>query len=220
MDGPTLGLAHFWAQADGVTRAVALVLLGMSMVSWILILYKLTLWRHLRGGLNAALALFWQAPTLEAGTAQLRAADGSGLTALLAEAAQNASAENAGIGAQSALADRLMRALRLALRTATQRLDVGQTWLASVGATAPFIGLFGTVWGIYHALVGIASAGEVSIDRVAGPVGEALIMTALGLAVAIPAVLAYNAYARLARAVVADLDGFARDLHAHCQLPR
>ena len=216
MDGQTLGLAHFWAQADGVTRTVALVLLTMSLVSWILILYKLALWRQLRRGLVDAVSLFWQAPTFSDGLAQLQAADGSGLAALLAQSAHRASENQAGIGGQDARADRVMRALRLALRAATQKLDLGQTWLASVGATSPFIGLFGTVWGIYHALVGIASAGEISIDRVAGPVGEALIMTALGLAVAIPAVLAYNAYARLARAIVADLDGFARDLHAHC----
>jgi biopolymer transport protein ExbB len=94
------------------------------------------------------------------------------------------------------------------------RLESGLTLLASVGSTAPFIGLFGTVWGIYHALLQIASSGQVMIDKVAGPVGEALVMTAAGLAVAIPAVLAYNAYTRLNRVILADLDGFAHDLLA------
>ena len=134
----------------------------------------------------------------------------------LAQAAADGNQAQTGMAGRGDRADRLLRELRTALRASTARLDAGQTWLASIGATAPFVGLFGTVWGIYHALIGIASAGQVSIDRVAGPVGEALIMTALGLAVAIPSVLAYNAYARLARTVVADLDGFARDLHAYC----
>jgi biopolymer transport protein ExbB len=106
------------------------------------------------------------------------------------------------------------RVLRQEMTQASSRLESGLTFLASVGSTAPFIGLFGTVWGIYHALLGIASSGQVMIDRVAGPVGEALVMTAAGLVVAIPAVLAYNAFTRLNRVVLADLDGFAHDLLA------
>jgi biopolymer transport protein ExbB len=106
----------------------------------------------------------------------------------------------------------LTRVLRDALHRGLQRLQFGQTLLATVGSTAPFVGLLGTVWGIYHALTAISAAGQISIDQVAGPVGEALIMTAAGLAVAIPAVLAYNWFGRSIAAIEADLEGFARDL--------
>ena len=109
----------------------------------------------------------------------------------------------------------LTRALRNAMAHAQARVERGLTFLASVGSTAPFIGLFGTVWGIYHALAGLAGATQVVLDKVAGPVGEALIMTAAGLFVAIPAVLAYNASVRANRLVLAQLDGFAHDLHAY-----
>ncbi len=216
MESQALGLAHFWGQADAVNRTVGLLLLAMSIASWTVVLGKLRVALDLRGGADAKLKQFWAAPTLTDGLAQLRAVDRSGVFATVAQAALDGNAQQAGMAGRGERADRLMRELRAALRAATARLDAGQTWLASIGATAPFVGLFGTVWGIYHALIGIASAGQVSIDRVAGPVGEALIMTALGLAVAIPSVLAYNAYARLARTVVADLDGYARDLHAYC----
>ena len=107
------------------------------------------------------------------------------------------------------------RALRRAVQRSTARLDAGLTVLASVGATAPFVGLFGTVWGIYHALIGIGFTGQATIDKVAGPVGEALIMTAFGIAVAVPAVLAYNFLLRAHRVIAAELDGFAHDLHAY-----
>jgi biopolymer transport protein ExbB len=98
------------------------------------------------------------------------------------------------------------------LHAALTKLQHGQVLLATVGATAPFVGLLGTVWGIYHALIGIASAGQVTIDKISGPVGESLIMTAAGLAVAIPAVLAYNVLGRSVARIEADLEGFARDL--------
>jgi biopolymer transport protein ExbB len=106
----------------------------------------------------------------------------------------------------------LTRRLRNALHGAVSRLQFGQTLLATIGAIAPFVGLLGTVWGIFHALTGIAAAGQVSIEKVAGPVGEALIMTAAGLAVAIPAVLAYNWFGRIVARLEGELEGFARDL--------
>ena len=109
----------------------------------------------------------------------------------------------------------MVQALRGALSKANSQLESGQTLLASVGSTAPFVGLFGTVWGIYHALMTISSSQQVALDQIAGPVGEALIMTALGLFVAIPAVLAYNAFNRQLRLIAADLDGFAHDLHLY-----
>ena len=118
------------------------------------------------------------------------------------------------LNAQVARSERVTRALRQAINQAAARLEAGLTFLASVGSTAPFVGLFGTVWGIYHALINIAASGQIAIDKVAGPVGEALIMTAFGLAVAIPAVLAYNAFTRVNRLLLAQLDGFAHDLHA------
>ncbi|HPR44531.1 MAG TPA: MotA/TolQ/ExbB proton channel family protein, partial [Ottowia sp.] len=118
-------------------------------------------------------------------------------------------------GTLAAAGDRgqqLTRLLRDALHAVLHRLQFGQVLLATVGSTAPFVGLLGTVWGIYHALTGIATAGQLSIDKVAGPVGEALIMTAAGLAVAIPAVLAYNWFGRIVARIEAELEGFARDL--------
>ena len=108
----------------------------------------------------------------------------------------------------------ITRVLRGEITQVSSRLESGLTFLASVGSTSPFVGLFGTVWGIYHALMAIAGSGQVLIDKVAGPVGEALIMTAAGLAVAIPAVLAYNAFVRINRVTLAELDGFAHDLLA------
>jgi len=135
----------------------------------------------------------------------------------LATAAAGAASIAAPPGSLSAQVDRselITRVLRQRINIAAARLESGLTWLASVGSTAPFVGLFGTVWGIYHALLNIAASGTLSIDRVAGPVGEALIMTAFGLVVAIPAVLAYNALTRVNRLILAELDGFAHDLHA------
>jgi biopolymer transport protein ExbB len=119
------------------------------------------------------------------------------------------------LGAQADQSELITRALRQAINRGAAQLESGLTLLASVGSTAPFVGLFGTVWSIYHALVSIAAAGQVQIDRVAGPVGEALIMTAFGLAVAIPAVLAYNAFTRTQRLTTARLEGFAHALHAY-----
>jgi len=136
----------------------------------------------------------------------------------LAAAAQQAASRRIDEASMAARIDRselITRALRQRINEAAARLEAGQTLLASVGATAPFVGLFGTVWGIYHALTGIASSGTVAIEKVAGPVGEALLMTAFGLAVAVPAVLGYNAFTRVNRKLLAELDGFAHDLHAY-----
>jgi len=130
-----------------------------------------------------------------------------------ANAATHPAAENS-LAAQIDRSELITRALRQRINEAAGRLDAGLTILGSVGSTAPFVGLFGTVWGIYRALISIAASGQIAIDKVAGPVGEALIMTAFGLAVAIPAVLAYNAFTRANRVVLGALDGFAHDLHA------
>jgi biopolymer transport protein ExbB len=121
---------------------------------------------------------------------------------------------SAGLADAGGQGEFLARAIRRAITRESAALEAGLSVLASVGSTAPFVGLFGTVWGIYHALIGIGMSGSATLDAVAGPVGEALIMTAAGLAVAIPAVLAYNAFTRGNRVVLAELDGFAHDLHA------
>jgi biopolymer transport protein ExbB len=164
------------------------------------------------------LARFWGAPSLEAATAQLKAADTEGPFASLASAAIQASQlpqDHTSLNARVDPSELLTRTLRQQINQASAQLESGLTMLASIGSTAPFVGLLGTVWGIYHALLNIAGTGQIAIDKIAGPVGEALIMTALGLAVAIPAVLAYNAFARANRLTLAELDGFAHDLHAY-----
>jgi biopolymer transport protein ExbB len=213
---PTLGLMHFWQAGDAVTHSVAWLLLAMSLVSWYLILSKgWSAWR-LRSGARVAVDKFWNAPDADAALRTLASADTERAFFPLAERAFLA-ARTEPRGALAASVDRsefITRTLRQEINRIASRLEGGLTLLASIGSTAPFIGLFGTVWGIYHALIAIASSGEVQIDRIAGPVGEALVMTAAGLAVAIPAVLAYNAFTRVNRVALAELDGFAHDLLA------
>jgi biopolymer transport protein ExbB len=209
----SFGFEHFWMQADGLIQANVYLLLAMSLASWFLIILKT--WSGIKARrVLRLLDAFWAAPSIEQALATLAAKDSEGLLAPLARAALQASGPAAGGSSWSATSDRLTRALRSAIQTVTARLESGLTLLASVGATAPFVGLLGTVWGIYHALLNVAASGSLSIDKVAGPVGEALIMTAFGLGVAIPAVLAYNGIARANRLVIAQIDGFAHDLHA------
>ncbi len=200
--------------ADHMTQAIALVLLLMSMLSWYFILSKgWTAWRQRD---DESLTRFWRAASIQDGVTGLRATPRGGLFGSLAEAALQAtqSAPAANLAANVGRADVLTRVMRNAIHETSRRLEAGLTPLASIGSTAPFIGLFGTVWGIYHALQNIGAGGELVLEQIAGPVGEALIMTAIGLAVAIPAVLAYNAFARRNRLVIAEVDGFARDLLA------
>jgi biopolymer transport protein ExbB len=211
-----LGLGHFWELADGVIRFTAYLLLAMSVASWFLIVWKSWSWFRVRRA-SREIEKFWGAPTIEAAIAALKPVDSEGVFVPLALGAANAAthpaAENS-LAAQTDRSELITRALRQRINEAAGRLEAGLTILASVGSTAPFVGLFGTVWGIYRALLNIASSGQIAIDKVAGPVGEALIMTAFGLAVAIPAVLAYNAFTRANRMVLGQLDGFAHDLHA------
>ena len=205
-----MNLQHLFTQTDAVGKAVAILLLLMSIASWVVILYKGWMLRNAGGSVARSVAGFWQAPTLEEGANRLITLDREQLLAPLVEAARVPPA-----GTLAATGDRgqqLTRLLRDALHAVLHRLQFGQVLLATVGSTAPFVGLLGTVWGIYHALTGIATAGQLSIDKVAGPVGEALIMTAAGLAVAIPAVLAYNWFGRIVARIEAELEGFARDL--------
>jgi biopolymer transport protein ExbB len=211
------GVIHYLQSSDAVTHAVAWVLLAMSIASWCFLIVKSWVLARAKRQGPRALAQFWQARTLADGVALMRRADRERVFLPLAEAAL-AAAESDPSGAMLAKVDRserVLRALRGALQASQRRLEFGQVLLASVGSTAPFVGLLGTVWGIYHALGSIAASGQAQIENVAGPVGEALIMTAFGLVVAIPAVLAYNVLGRLARQLGDDLDGFAHDLHAY-----
>ncbi|MDE2093269.1 MAG: MotA/TolQ/ExbB proton channel family protein [Burkholderiales bacterium] len=205
------GLEKFWMQGDAVTRGVAALLLLMSVSAWVVILWKGWLLGRVRRDIERAVPAFWAAPTLEAGGEQLAAFDRERTLGPLLAAAV-ASPPGGTLEARGHVDSQLTRRLRDALHGVLAQLQFGQVLLASIGSTAPFIGLFGTVWGIYHALVGIAAAGSMSIERVSGPVGEALVMTAAGLAVAIPAVLAYNIFGKRVSASEAELEGFAHDL--------
>ena len=216
MNNP-FGLLHVWTQGDWVTRSVFATLLLMSLASWIVILLKaLGVVQAKRQA--ARVEGFWHSSDMAEGLSKLGAADGNPFRELAIEgreAAAHHRATQAQLHDSLDASDWISRALRNSIESATGKLQSGLAILASVGSTAPFVGLFGTVWGIYHALMKIGAAGQASIDQVAGPIGEALIMTALGLAVAIPAVLGYNALVRGNKHILARLGRFAHDLHAY-----
>ena len=197
-------------QADAIGRVVALLLLVMSVASWVVILWKAWLLRRATGDVGRSTAAFWQSPSLDDARARVSGFDRDALVTPLIDA--TATQQPGSLAAAGDRSQQLTRMLRDALHDVLDKLQFGQVLLATVGSTAPFVGLLGTVWGIYHALAGIASAGQISIDKVAGPVGESLIMTAAGLVVAIPAVLGYNVFGRRIGRIEADLEGFARDL--------
>ena len=207
------GLATFWNGSDGVGRFVALLLLAMSVAAWVLILWKGYVLQRAAGDIARAVPAFWDAATLDEGRARLFSLDREQVLLPLLDAARQRPAVGT-LETQGALHDQLTRRLRDALHRGLAHLQLGQVILASIGSTAPFVGLFGTVWGIYHALIGIAAAGALSIDKVSGPIGEALVMTAAGIAVAVPAVLAYNVFGKKVAACEAELEGFAHDLRA------
>ena len=201
---------QFIAQGDAISKFVALLLLVMSVASWVVIVWKAWVIKRAVPDVARSIAAFWQAPDLAQAQATVASFDREGLVLPLITASQvKAAGTLANVGDK---AQQLTRVLRDALHAVLLKLQFGQVLLATVGSTAPFVGLLGTVWGIYHALIGISGAGQLTIDKVAGPVGEALIMTAAGLAVAIPAVLAYNLFGRYVSRIEADLEGFARDL--------
>ncbi len=205
------GLAHFWQQSDAVTASVAGLLMLMSVSAWVLILWKGWLLARVRQDISRAVAAFWSAPSLNEGRDQLSAFDRERVLSPLLTAAM-ATPIGGTLESRGHVQSQLTRRLRDALHAVLTQLQFGQVTLASIGSTAPFIGLFGTVWGIYHALLSVSAAGTLTIDKVSGPVGEALIMTAAGLAVAIPAVLAYNVFNKRVGACEAELEGFAHDL--------
>jgi biopolymer transport protein ExbB len=205
------GFDTFWNASDGIGRAVALLLLAMSVASWVTILWKLWVLKRARRDIERAVPAFWAAPTVDDGRNRLAAMDREQVLVPLLEAA-TAKAAAGTLEASAHLDSQLTRRLRDALHRGLAHMQFGQVLLASIGSTAPFIGLFGTVWGIYHALAAIAAAGSITIDKVAGPVGEALIMTAAGLAVALPPGLANNQFGKWVGAAEAELEGFAHDL--------
>jgi biopolymer transport protein ExbB len=215
----TTTLQHFLAQSDGVGQVLFVVLIAMSIASWYFILIKA--WQGIRGRRRTArfLQTFWEAASLEQIAERLQQETPEEPFSLLTLHALNAKRHHARHGKErlqeaGSAAEFLTRAMRRVIDEETARLEWGLTVLASVASTAPFVGLFGTVWGVFHALTNIGQGGAATLEQIAGPVGEALIMTGLGLAVAIPAVLAYNACARSNRLVLAKLDAFAHDLFA------
>jgi biopolymer transport protein ExbB len=215
MEVSPYGFESLWSQGDIVTKGVAVLLVLMSIASWYVIVTKALQLLQYRRAAQAAGHTFWDAASLSAGAATL----GTGNPfASIAEAGitsmRHHEASKGHLHAQLSVSDWVTLSLRQAIDEASAKLQAGMAVLASVGSTAPFVGLFGTVWGIYHALVAIGSSGQASIDKVAGPVGEALIMTALGLAVAIPATFGYNAVVRGNKTVIAKMNKFGFDLHA------
>ncbi|MDD2897756.1 MAG: MotA/TolQ/ExbB proton channel family protein [Desulfuromonadaceae bacterium] len=213
-----LGFAHFISQTDAVGMTVLLLLVGMSLASWYLILTRTLANLYARKRADLFLKQFWEADSLQDMEKLLQNSEADNAFADLANQALTAGRDGSRHGVQKlasagGLSEFVTRALRNSLEQESARSETGLTVLATAGSAAPYIGLFGTVWGIYHALVFIGISGQGTLDKVAGPVGEALIMTAVGLGVAIPAVLAYNSFNRRNRIWLARLDGFAHDLY-------
>ncbi len=213
-----LGFAHFISQTDAVGLTVLLILVAMSIASWYLIMTRTITNLTARKRADLFLQRFWEADSLQNMEAILQSEAADNAFAELANQALTAGRDGSRHGVQKlasagGLSEFVTRTLRNSLDQEAARSESGLTVLATAGSAAPYIGLFGTVWGIYHALVFIGLSGQGTLDKVAGPVGEALIMTALGLAVAIPAVLAYNSFNRRNRIWLARLDGFAHDLY-------
>ena len=208
-----MNFLDLFSQGDAVTKLVAVLLLLMSVSSWVVIFWKVWLLRRAATDVGRSTAAFWQSSSVGQAQQAVSAFDRESLVLPLIVATQ-ADAQG-GLAQAGDRSQQLTRVLRDALHRVLDKLQFGQVLLATVGSTAPFVGLLGTVWGIYHALTGIAAAGQISIDKVAGPVGESLIMTALGLAVAIPAVLGYNALVRGNKSVLHKVNRFAYDLHAY-----
>jgi biopolymer transport protein ExbB len=210
VDNP-YGLEALWTQSDFVAKAVLVIMAIMSMGSWYIIVTKVVEQSRMARQSKVTYEKFWKAGTLQQGSAGLE--KGSPFR-FLADSAIEATGKHEGLLGNIALHDWVSMSIQRATERIQSTLQGGLAFLATVGSTAPFVGLFGTVWGIYHALTAIGIAGQASIDKVAGPVGEALIMTAIGLAVAVPAVLGYNWLVRRNKAVMDNVRAFGSDLHA------
>ncbi|RYF66873.1 MAG: MotA/TolQ/ExbB proton channel family protein [Comamonadaceae bacterium] len=204
------GLRALWAQGDWVARVTLLILAIMSLASWYVLVAKLVAQSRMGGQGKDASQNFWKADTVRQGADKLQPASPY---RFIAESALEATRKHDGLIGKVDLNTWTAQSIERAVATVHSRTQEGLAVLATVGSTAPFVGLFGTVWGIYNALVKIGASGQASIDKVAGPVGEALIMTALGLAVAVPAVLGYNWLVRRNKVAMDTVRAFGSDLH-------
>ena len=215
MQANPYGLESLWLEGDLVIKSVAVMLVAMSLASWYVILTKAMQLLRYRRASAAAGHRFWDTTNLQEGVVALGKDNPfSDLARAGVDAMQHHTAHKGHLHDQLSVSDWITLSLRQTIDESSSKLQSGMAVLASVGSTAPFVGLFGTVWGIYHALVSIGTSGQAGIDKVAGPVGEALIMTALGLAVAIPATFGYNALVRGNKSILARLNKFGFDLHA------
>jgi len=204
------GLRALWEQGDWVARATLLILAIMSLGSWYVLISKLVAQSRLGGQGRAANQSFWKADTIRGGADSLQK---TSPYRFIAESALEATRKHDGLIGLVDLNTWVAQSIERAVAAVHSRTQEGLAVLATVGSTAPFVGLFGTVWGIYNALVRIGASGQASIDKVAGPVGEALIMTAIGLAVAVPAVLGYNWLVRRNKVAMDTVRAFGSDLH-------
>jgi biopolymer transport protein ExbB len=205
------GLEALWSQGDIVARGTLIIMVIMSMGSWYIIFTKVFEQRKLMKSADAAAKTFWTAGSVKAGVGALE--EGSAFRHI-AESGVDASEHHEGtLVEQIDLHTWVSMSVQRAIDNVNSRLQDGLAFLATVGSTAPFVGLFGTVWGIYHALTAIGISGQASIDKVAGPVGEALIMTAFGLAVAVPAVMGYNWLIRRNKSAMERVRAFGTEVH-------
>jgi biopolymer transport protein ExbB len=210
VDNP-YGLQALWAQSDMIAKVVLVILVLQSIGTWYILIVKLLDQSKMMRQAKAAAEKFWTAGTVKQGAEAL---DGTSPFRFMADAGLEATKKHSGLLEHMPLSDWVTMSIGRAMERVQSRMQDGLSFLASVGSTAPFIGLFGTVWGIYHALTAIGVSGQASIDKVAGPVGEALIMTAIGLAVAVPAVLGYNWLVRRNKGVMDEVRAFGADLHS------
>ena len=210
VDNP-YGLEALWKGGDAVARVTLLILVIMSIGSWYIIITKVYEQGKMGAQARAAEKNFWKAPSIQEGAAALKK---SSPFRFIAETGIEATSKHTGLLEKVDMNEWITMSIQRAIDNVHSRTQDGLAFLATVGSTAPFVGLFGTVWGIYHALTAIGIAGQASIDKVAGPVGEALIMTAFGLAVAVPAVLGYNWLVRRNKTAMERVRSFGADLHA------
>lgn len=207
------GLSAMWAQGDFVTKGTLIILATMSLFSWYIILTKIWDQAKLKASAKNVEKGFWNAPSVKDGIERLK--KGDDFRNIAEDGIRAASHHDGRLTDRIDLHEWITLSLQRSVDVVNGKLSTGMAFLATVGSTAPFVGLFGTVWGIYHALIAIGLAGQASIDKVAGPVGEALIMTAFGLFVAVPAVLGYNWLIRRNKSVQDRVRDFASDLHAY-----
>lgn len=205
------GLSALWAQGDIVAKATLLILVLMSMGSWYVIFTKLLAQNQVMRYAQTAQDNFWNAGSVRQGADGLEA---DSPFRFIAEKGLESAGKHTGLLGNINFNDWVTLSIQRAMNHVQSRMQDGLAVLATVGSTAPFVGLFGTVWGIYNALVKIGMSGQASIDKVAGPVGESLIMTAIGLAVAVPAVLGYNWLVRRNKVAMEEVHSFGADLHA------